>query len=203
MIKVRFLALLSVLALLLTLPAMASAQSVPPHIFIGTVTVNGLNAPAGTTVTAMIGEETKGTAVVGANGQYGPLQVAAGTGAEITFMVDALTAAETGTWEQGGGTSLNLSASSIDGGGPGGPGGAGAEGPAGEPGPQGEPGLQGEAGAPGADGPAGPAGAAGAQGPAGPPGPAGGGMLAWIALILAIIALVGVGAVYYLGRQNA
>ena len=55
MIKVRFLALLSVLALLLTLPAIASAQSVPPHIFIGTVSVNGLSAPVGTTVIAMIG----------------------------------------------------------------------------------------------------------------------------------------------------
>lgn len=206
MIKVRFLALLSVMALLLTLPALASAQSVPPHIFIGTVTVNGLNAPAGTTVTAMIGEDVRGTAVVGANGTY-EMQVAAGTGSEITFMVETLTANETATWEQGGAnvlpnTPFNLSASSIDGGGPGGPGGTGDEGPEGPEGPQGPQGLPGDVGAQGEAGPAGPEGPAGATGAAGPAGPAGGGVLAWIALILAIIALIGVGAVYYLGRQE-
>lgn len=201
MIKVRFLALLSVLALLLTLPAMASAQSVPPHIFIGTVTVNGLNAPAGTTITAMIGEDVRGTAAVGANGSY-EMQVAAGTGSEITFMIDALTVAEPADWEQGGATVLNLSASSIEGGGTGGTGGTGSEGPEGEQGPPGEQGVQGEAGLQGEQGLPGPAGAQGATGPEGPAGSGGGGILAWIALILAIIALIAVGAVYYVGRQQ-
>ncbi|HEU0020757.1 MAG TPA: hypothetical protein VFR55_03670 [Dehalococcoidia bacterium] len=202
MIKVRFLALLSVLALLLTLPAMASAQSVPPHIFIGTVTVNGLNAPAGTTVTAMIGPDARGSSVVGANGSYGPLRVSAGSGTEITFMVGALTAAETATWEQGGGTPLDLTASSITGG-TGGTGGTGSAGPAGPAGAQGPAGPAGADGPAGAAGPVGPAGAPGPAGLQGPPGPSGGGVLAWIALILAIIALIGVGAVYFLGRQNA
>ena len=50
MTKARVLALLVGIVLLLTLPAVASAQTVPPHIFIGTATVNGIFAPAGTTV---------------------------------------------------------------------------------------------------------------------------------------------------------
>ncbi|MDA0735303.1 MAG: hypothetical protein O2860_12110, partial [Chloroflexi bacterium] len=140
MLKVRFLAWLSVLAILLTLPAIASAQSVPPHIFIGSATVNGLVAPSGTTITAMIGGEAKGSVNVGSNGQYGPLRVNSGSGSEVTFVVGTLTAAETATWQQGGSTVLNLTASSFDQ--PSGPGG------------------------PGIRGPAGPAGAAGAAGPA-------------------------------------
>jgi hypothetical protein len=201
MIKVRFLALLTALALLLTLPALASAQSVPPHIFVGTAVVNGLSAPAGTPITAMIGGEVMGTTTVGASGNYSALQVGAGTGTEITFMIGTLNARETATWEQGGGTVLNLTASSFDvpGQTPGGAPQAGPEGPAG---PQGPAGPAGADGAPGADGAAGPAGPTGPAGSEGPQGPAGGGVLAIIALILAVIALIGVGAVYYLSKQN-
>src|ERR671918_1172129 len=143
MLKVRYLALLTVLALLRPLPAVASAQQVPPHGFVGTATVNGLPAPVGTPVVAMIGGEQRGTTMVSNNGQYGPLLVTAGSGTEITFRIGTLTATETATWEQGALESMDLSASSIGqqpGPGPGVPSGPGAVGPAGPAGPAGEPG---------------------------------------------------------------
>jgi hypothetical protein len=209
MLKVRILALLSVLALLLTLPAVASAQQVPPHVFFGTATVNGLPAPAGTPVVAMIGGEQRGSTTVEANGQY-QILVAQGSGTEVTFRIGTLTAAETATWELGGGTpNFNLTASSIGpgatpGGTPGAPapGPAGPEGPAGPAGPAGEPGAAGPAGPAGPPGPEGPTGPAGPQGPQGPAGPSGGGLIAWIALILAIIAIIAAGVVYYLGSRE-
>jgi hypothetical protein len=213
MIKVRILALLSVLALLLTLPAIASAQSVPPHIFIGSATVNGLNAPSGTVITAMIGGDAKGSVNVGSNGAYGPLHVASGSGSEITFVLDSLTASETATWEQGGASVLALNASVGGGAGESGAAGsAGSAGKAGANGKDGADGTNGSDGANGADGTNGKAGADGSNGKdgadgkagaAGPAGPAGGGAVAIFALILAIVALIGVGAVYFLGKQNA
>ena len=215
MIKVRILALLSVLALLLTLPAIASAQSVPPHIFIGNATVNGLNAPSGTVITAMIGGESKGSVTVGSNGEYGALHVASGSGSEITFVLDSLTASETATWEQGGASVLALNASVDGGGGSGAAGSTGSTGKAGANGKDGAAGANGsdgatgangangKAGAAGANGAAGADGKAGASGPAGPAGTTGGGAVAIFALILSIVALIGVGAVYFLGKQNA
>ena len=132
MIKVRFLALLAVLALVLTLPAIASAGSPePPHIFIGSATVNGLSAPSGTVITAMIGGDAKGSVNVGSNGAYGPLHVNSGSGSEITFVLDSLTASETATWEQGGASVLALNAS-VDGGGGSGAAHEGAAGESGE-----------------------------------------------------------------------
>ena len=210
MLKVRILALLTVLALLLTLPAVASAQQVPPHVFFGTATVNGLFAPAGTPVAALIGGEQRGSTTVESNGRY-QILVAPGTGTAITFRVGTLTADQTATWEQGGATpNFDLTASSfgeptpVPGGTPA-PGVVGPAGPQGERGPAGPAGSAGPAGADGPagpPGPAGPAGAAGSTGPAGPAGPAGGGVLAIIALILAIIAIIGVGVVYYLGTRE-
>jgi len=215
MIKVRFLALLSVLVLLLTLPAIASAQSVPPHLFIGTATVNGLIAPSGTVITAMIGGEAKGSVKVGSNGTYTRLLVDSGTGSEISFALGSLTATETATWEQGGSTVLALNAS-VSSGGAGGADGAtgvtgaagkkgadgkdGADGSNGSDGSNGKDGTNGKDGADGKTGAAGPAGADGKTGAAGAAG--GGGAVALIALILAIVALIGVGAVYFLGKQN-
>ena len=216
MIKVRFLALLSVLVLLLTLPAIASAQSVPPHLFIGTATVNGLIAPSGTVITAMIGGEAKGSVKVGSNGTYTRLLVDSGTGSEISFVLDSLTASETATWEQGGSTVLALNASVSSGGAGGEDGATGGTGAAGKKGADGKDGADGSNGSDGsngkdgtngkngADGSNGKDGADGKNGAAGAAGAAGGGgAVALIALILAIVALVGVGAVYFLGKQNA
>ena len=208
MLKVRILALLTVLALLLTLPAVASAQQVPPHGFVGTATVNGLPAPVGTPVVALIGGEQRGSTMVSNNGQYGPLLVSPGSVTAITFRIGTLVATQTATWEQGALESLDLTASSFGQPGPDGTpspgslgpqGERGPEGPAGAAGPAGPAGPEGPAGAAGADGPAGPAGPQGAQGPAGP---SGGGVIAWIALILAIIAIIGAGVVYYLGTRE-
>ena len=160
MIKLRFLALLSVLALMLALPAVASAQQVPPHVFIGTVTVNGLRAPAGTEVIALAGGQELATTTVEPNGTYTLLVPQ--TEGEVTFRVGTLTAQQNADWEQGGADMVNLTASSIAGPGPG-------PGPGATPPPP----AVGPAGPPGEAGPAGPAGPAGEVGPAGPPGPAG------------------------------
>ena len=224
-IKVRAVALVAVMALLLTLPAVASAQAVQPHVFIGTASVNGLPATAGTVVTGMIGGEEQGSAEVTDNGAY-TLLVDQGAGTDITFSVGTITAAETAVWVQGGADVLNLTASGLAASsapgitgatgatgsagargvsGPAGPAGpAGARGASGPSGSAGADGASGASGPAGADGAAGPAGSAGAAGPAGPAGGGGGGgALGLIALILAIVALIGVGGVYVMSRRPA
>src|SRR5918999_350107 len=150
MTKLRFLALLTVLALVLALPAVASAQQVPPHVFHGTVTVNGLPAPVGTEVIALAGGQPVATDTVDQNGEY-TLLVPQSEG-EITFRVGTLNAAETSNWEQGGANIVNLTASSFAPPSTEGTPGPGAVGPAG---PRGEAGPAGEAGPPGEAGPAG------------------------------------------------
>jgi len=219
-IKVRVVALLAVMALLLTLPAVASAQSVPPHVFIGTASVNGLPANVGIVVTGMIGGEEQGSAVVSDNSGNYVLMVDQGAGTDITFSVGNITASETAVWVQGGAEELALTANGISGssesvaagaaGATGATGPSGADGAAGPAGARGAAGPAGSAGAAGAAGPAGDAGSAGSAGPAGPAGPAGssgasggGGALGMIALILAIVALIGVGGVYVMSRRPA
>jgi hypothetical protein len=209
MTKLRFLALLTVLALVLALPAVASAQQVPPHVFHGTVTVNGLRAPVGTEVIALAGGQPVATGTVDQNGEY-TLLVPQSEG-EITFRVGTLNAAETSNWEQGGANIMNLTASSF--GGQPGPDGtpapsvAGPAGPRGEPGPAGEVGPAGPAGPAGEAGPPGPQGSAGPPGPQGPQGPSGSsgifGILGLIGFILAIIALIAAAAAYFTSRQPA
>jgi Collagen triple helix repeat (20 copies) len=208
MTKLRFLALLTVLALVLALPAVASAQQVPPHVFHGTVTVNGLRAPVGTEVIALAGGQPVATGTVDQNGEY-TLLVPQSEG-EITFQVGTLEAAETSNWEQGGADIVNLTASSFAQPGPDGPGATPAPGVQGPAGPRGEPGPAGEAGPAGPPGPAGEAGPPGPQGPAGPPGPPGPqgssgstgifGILGLIGFILAIIALIAAAAAYFTAR---
>ncbi len=205
MTQLRFLALLTVLALLLALPAVASAQQVPPHVFHGTVSVNGLPAPTGAEVTALAGGQPVATDAVDQNGEY-TLLVPQSEG-EITFRVGTLNAAETSNWEQGGANIMNLTASSFAQPSTDGTPAPGAVGPAG---PRGESGPAGEAGPAGPLGPAGEAGPPGPQGPAGPPGPQGPsgssgifGILGLIGFILAIIALIAAAAVYFTTRQSA
>jgi hypothetical protein len=216
MTKARVLALLVGVVLLLALPAVASAQSVPPHVFIGTVFVNGLPANQGTVLIANVGGVEAGRTTVGSQGKYGPLLVNQGSGTAVTFIVGTLTAAQTATWEQGGGSVLDLTASSFTLPTPG-PGGSGTEGEKGDKGDTGERGPQGPAGPkgdtgdtgagsqgePGATGPAGPAGPTGAAGAVGPAGPSGGGALSIVALIIAIVALIAAGAVFAISRRPA
>ena len=60
-IKVRVLALVAVMALLLALPLAVSAQQVPPHVIIGKATLNGAPAHEGTMVTAMVDGQKAGS----------------------------------------------------------------------------------------------------------------------------------------------
>jgi hypothetical protein len=217
-IKVRVLALVAVMALLLMLPAVASAQAVPPHVFIGTATLNNIPVAAGTMVSAMVDGSPAGMVPADRMGKF--TLMAAGPGQEVTFKIGTFEAMEKRPWELGGLMMLDLSANTImmpekDDGtmeavpGPAGPQGAkgdpgarGSAGPAGPTGPAGAAGSAGPAGADGAAGPAGADGAAGAMGPAGPAG-GGGGPLGIIGFILAIVALVGVVGVFFVSRSSA
>ncbi len=70
MTKTRVLALFAALQLLFIVPTLASAQQVPPHVFIGTVTINGLRAPIGTTLIAYLDGVVQGSTTVQAGGKY-------------------------------------------------------------------------------------------------------------------------------------
>ena len=210
MTKTRFLALVTALALLLTIPTAVFAQTprVPPHVFVGTATLDGATAVDGTAVTAWVnGVQVTATNVVG--GAY-TLLVDQGdsnyANETVIFRVGSATADQTATWMQGGGDELNLTATSgaVGGGGTGETGGTGATGPAG---PRGATGPAGPAGSDGGVGPVGATGTAGSGSPgsAGPAGPAGedggGGLIGIIALIVAIVALLGAGGAYMMGRR--
>ncbi|MCI0801801.1 MAG: hypothetical protein J4N85_07425 [Chloroflexi bacterium] len=215
MTKTRFLALVTALALLLAIPTAAFAQNARPHVFVGTVTLDGATAVDGAAVTAWVdGEQVAATNASG--GQY-VLQVESTTGyagKTVSFKVSGANASQTIVWEEGGGDILNLTATSGSGPGSGGDTGstgpAGPAGPAGAAGATGGPGPAGAAGSDGSAGSAGPAGPAGATGSAGSAGSAGtagaagddgGGALALIALIVAIVALLAAGGSYMMGRR--
>ncbi|MCH8987520.1 MAG: hypothetical protein IIA92_01770 [Chloroflexi bacterium] len=212
MTKTRFLALVTALALLLTIPTAVFAQRVPPHVFVGTATLDGATAVDGTAVTAWVdGVQVTATNVVG--GAY-TLLVDQGdssyAGKTVIFRVGSGTADQTATWMQGGGDELNLTATSGVGGGTGGTGETGGTGATGPAGPRGATGPAGPAGPAGSDGGVGPVGAtgtagSGSPGTAGPAGPAGedggGGLIGIIALIVAIVALLGAGGAYMMGRR--
>jgi len=214
MTKTRFLTLVMALALLLAIPTAVFAQRVPPHVFVGTASLDGTAAVDGAAVTAWIdGEQVAATNAAG--GEYN-LLVDQGdstfAGKTVSFKVSGANAAETAEWIQGGGDVLNLvaatgSAGSGTAGEAGASGAKGDKGDTGAAGPAGSDGATGAAGSAGADGAAGatgPAGAAGAAGPAGPAGAAGedgGGPLALIALIIAAVALLAAGGSYMMGRR--
>ena len=107
--KSRSLVLIIVVLLMVALPDATLAQQIPPHVFTGIVTIDGVSAPVGTVITAIIDGVNQGSATVQAGGQY-QLQVSQGAGTGITFKIGNLDANETATWEQGGATLLNLTA---------------------------------------------------------------------------------------------
>lgn len=115
MTKVRLLALLAVVALVL-FPAMALAQGPGlPCRFHGTVFVDGQEVPDGTTITATIEGDTYTTttpSVYGDSTYLLEIAPPAGTtyteGATVTFAVGDQPAAETGSFEAGGNIELNL-----------------------------------------------------------------------------------------------
>jgi hypothetical protein len=74
-----------------------------PHVFCGTVTVNGLRTRAGTEVTALIGGQEQAFTYIKSDGTY-TLLVPKGNGIDVTFRVGAYTA----MWKEGGADVLNL-----------------------------------------------------------------------------------------------
>ena len=219
MTKTRFLALVTALALLLAIPTSVFAQRVPPHVFVGTVTLDGAAAVDGAAVTAWIdGEQVASTNASG--GDYS-LLVDQGdssfAGKTVSFKVSGVNATEAATWMQGGGNVLNLTGGTSSSGGDAGADGekgttglrgltgvagpAGAAGPPGSAGPAGSDGSSGSAGSAGSAGASGSDGAAGSAGTSGSDGADGGGGLSLIALIVAIVALLAAGGSYMMGRR--
>jgi hypothetical protein len=231
MTKVRVLALLAVLALLV-LPVFGRtvlAQQTQPHRFGGTATLDGKLVGAGVTVTAWIELKQVATTTTNASGVYiiDVIQPegASYAGKPVSFLIAGAggPATQKGTWVLGGANELNLTAVSgppptpvpppAPVAGPAGPKGAtgaagakgdvGARGAVGPAGPAGPPGAstKGDTGAAGAAGPAGAAGAKGDTGAAGAQGKAGSPVLGIIAIIIAAVAIVGAGAVLMKSRQ--
>ena len=223
MTKTRFLALITALALLLAIPTSVFAQNARPHVFVGTVTLDGVAAADGAAVTAWIDGEQVGATTASAGKYVLQLESAAGfPGSTVSFKVSGADASQTIAWEQGGADEVDLIAATGSGSGsavtgstgatgPAGPAGMwgargedGADGAAGPPGPAGSDGKDGSDGAAGAKGAAGAAGASGSNGSDGAPGADGsdgGGGLGVIALIVAIVALLAAGGSYMMGRR--
>jgi len=202
--KFKILALLAVMAILWTIPAMAFAQDSLPAVVIGTASNNGVPVAAGTTITAHVRGTDVGSALTSAGGNF---QVTAKgvTGDTLTFTIGEATASESIKLADLGEVlrqDLSVGANS------GSAGSAGSKGATGAAGAKGDSGAKGDTGAAGAAGAAGPSGAAGAAGPAGAAGAngadgtSGGGSMGIIALILAIVAIVVAGAGFFMRKQS-
>ena len=172
----RFLVPLVIVAMLVALPMTALAQSEPPHVLIGTVTLNGAPAPVGTGIVGMAGGREVGSATARAGGSF-RLDLSNPSGQAVTFLVDGVVANQTLTDWRTGFVQRNYKLDAVAGDAgnglpvqPGPPGPPGPRGPQGPPGPPGPPGPDGETGPTGPPGEPGPA---GARGPAGEPGPRG------------------------------
>ena len=211
--KTKLLTLVMALMLLLAIPTAAFAQRVPPHVFVGTASLDGTAAVDGAAVTAWIdGEQVSATNTIA--GEY-TLTVDQGdssfAGSTVSFRVSGASASKTATWITGGAEILNLVAATgsgtADSGAVGESGDKGATGAKGDQGDTGQSGAAGVPGSNGTDGKAGSAGLAGVDGKIGPAGPAGAagdsgsGGLGVIALIVAIVALVAAGGSYMMGRR--
>ena len=223
MTKTRFLALVTALLLLLAIPTSVFAQRVPPHAFVGSVTLDGAAAADGAAVTAWVDDEQVADTTA-SGGEYF-LQIDQGdssyAGKTVSFKVSGSDAAETASWTQGEATALDLNATTGSGGtvsvgsdgatGPAGPAGMwgakgddgadGAAGPPGPAGPKGAPGVAGSNGSNGSNGADGSDGRDGRDGAPGADGSDGGGGLGVIALIVAIVALLAAGGSYMMGRR--
>jgi hypothetical protein len=216
MTKTRFLTLVMALALLLAIPTAVFAQRVPPHVFVGAATLNGVAAADGAAVTAWVDGALVADAYA-SGGEY-TLLVDQGdssfAGKTVSFKVSGVSAAETADWTQGGAEVLDLVAAAgstaTGSGATGEVGAAGAKGAKGDAGASGAKGAKGDTGAtgpegkPGSNGAAGSNGSNGSNGAAGAPGADGadgGGGLGVIALIVAIVALLAAGGSYMMGRR--
>jgi hypothetical protein len=223
-IQTKFLVSLMALTLLLTIPTVAFAQRVPPHVFVGTASLNGVAASDGAAVTAWVDGEQVAYDYA-SDGEY-TLLVDQGfssfAGKSVSFKISGVDASETGYWKQGGAELLDLVAptGSVSGGleasgSKGAKGNTGARGYTGAAGAAGSAGVDGADGATGAAGAAGPAGSAGVDGATGPAGAAGSrgadgsdvrsGAVRIIALIVAIaygLIFLVVGGTYVIRRPS-
>ncbi len=109
---------LPLILLLITLIGIASAVPLLPAEFSGTVTVDGSPAPAGTVITARIGDHDRGSLTLDTAGVYGgtdlfdPRLIVNGedgdAGKEIIFLVGGVRAPETAVYAAGTSTTLDL-----------------------------------------------------------------------------------------------
>ena len=106
----RLLGIIAVVALLVSIPAIASAQENPPQRFYGTVEIGGEAPEAGTMVAAIIGNETIGEATTDAMGNYvlTTRSRASYQGQVVNFTIDGEMARQSARWRQGGIDLLNL-----------------------------------------------------------------------------------------------
>ena len=101
------LAFMVLLTVTLSLPAVTSGLS--PHVFIGTVTVDGNPVPEGTRIAALVEGEERGFSQAYDRGKYGPLDVyEPNNGSLVTFRLGNHTADQAVRWEKGGVTKLDL-----------------------------------------------------------------------------------------------
>ena len=100
----------------------ARAQQVPPATYTGTVTIDGEAAPAGTAISAMMGDTTCASGVTGRglnnaeidDNRYVLQILKDDCDGAMTFMVGEMAAAETATFDNSAGlNTLNLSATSA------------------------------------------------------------------------------------------
>ena len=176
----RILVLLAIVAILAALPMTTLAQGEPPHVLMGTATLNGAPPPVGSEITARAGDREVGSTTVRAGGSF-RIDVENPSGQLVTFMIEGVKAFQTlDGWRSGFvqrnfelAAAASTPSNDIDAMAPGPPGPRGPQGPPGPPGPPGPEGPPGPDGAPGPAGPQGPAGDTGPAGEAGPRGPVG------------------------------
>lgn len=120
MLRQRLFIFLLVLSALFILPVAVSAQGPPtlPCRFYGTVQLEGAPVPDGTVITATIAGDTYTTitpAIYGSSTYFIKLDPLPGIsydkGAQVTFKIDNYNADQTGNWEFGGNTQLDLTSS--------------------------------------------------------------------------------------------
>jgi hypothetical protein len=89
----------------------ASDTSRPPHVFIGTATINGQPAPEGTEITALIDGVVVASVFTQEGGEFGEeLYVMGNVGKTVTFRIGDLEAAESFEVETGGVSLVTLTA---------------------------------------------------------------------------------------------
>ena len=115
MTKSRLILILAVMALVLTLPSVVSAQRVPPHVFVGSATIDGVAAEDGAIVTAWIDDAEVASATI-AGGSFTLVidqEDSTYAAKAISFLLDGQSVAETATWMQGGGDEIVLTVTSA------------------------------------------------------------------------------------------